>query len=101
MGSYYTLKGHPASSQRGIILVKSTQIRRFSRQSGGGGWSGRAVAKQRPRVSKLGLKGLSNCHSNETVAETARQGVIGPNKRDTLMEGLLKKGELENSSKLY
>jgi hypothetical protein len=33
--SYYALKGHPASSQRGIILVESTQIRSFSRRSGG------------------------------------------------------------------
>jgi hypothetical protein len=38
------LKGHSASSQRRIILVKSTQIRWFSRRSGGEGWSGRAVA---------------------------------------------------------
>ncbi len=66
------LKGHPASSQRGIISVESTQIRWFSRQSGGGGWSGRAVAQQRPRVSKLGLKGLSSYHPNETGVEAAR-----------------------------
>ncbi len=28
---YYVLKGHSASSQGGIILVESTQIRKFSR----------------------------------------------------------------------
>jgi hypothetical protein len=46
------------SSPRGIILVKFIQIRWFSRRSGGGGLSGREVAQRRPRVSKLGLKGL-------------------------------------------
>jgi hypothetical protein len=30
-----------------------------------GGWSSRAVAQRRPRVLKLGLKGLSDYHSNE------------------------------------
>jgi hypothetical protein len=54
--SYYALKGHPASSQRGIILDESTQIRWFLRQSDGGGWSTRAIAQLRPRVSKLGFK---------------------------------------------
>ncbi len=79
-GSFYALKGHPASSQRGVNLVKSTQIRWFWRRSGRGGWSGRAVAQWRPRVSKLGLKGLSDYHSNETGAEAARQEARGPNK---------------------
>ncbi len=37
-----------------------------------GGWSGRAVAQRRPRVSKLGLKGLSDYHSNEIAVEAAR-----------------------------
>jgi hypothetical protein len=64
-----------------IILVESTQIRWFLRWSGRVGWSGRAVAQQRPRVSKLRLKGLSDYHSNETVVEAARQGANGPNKR--------------------
>ncbi len=43
--SYYVLKGPSASSQEGSS-VESTQIRWFSRWSGGGGWSGRAVAQQ-------------------------------------------------------
>jgi hypothetical protein len=58
-------------------LVKSTQIRWFSRRSGEGGWSSRAVAQRRPRVSKLGLKGLSDYHYNETAVEAARRGTIG------------------------
>jgi hypothetical protein len=40
---------------RGIILDEPTQIRWFSRCSSGAGWSGRAIAQRRPRVSKLGL----------------------------------------------
>jgi hypothetical protein len=60
-------------------LVKSTQIRWFSRQSGGGGWSGRAIARRWPRVSNLGLKGLSDYHSNETAVEAARREASGPN----------------------
>jgi hypothetical protein len=99
MGSYYALKGYSASSQRRIILVKSTQIRWSLRWSGGGGWSGRPVAQQRPRVSKIGLKGLSNYHSNETVVEAARWGASGLNKRATLTEYLLKKREPDYSSK--
>ncbi len=99
MGSYYALKGYSASSQRRIILVKSTQIRWFLRRSGGGGWSCRPVAQRRPTVSKIGLKGLSNYHSNETVVEAARWGASGLNKRATLTEYLLKKREPDNSSK--
>ncbi len=85
------LKGHSASSQRAIILVKSTQIRGFSRWSGRGGWSGRAVAQRRQRFSKLGLKGLSKYYSNEIEVKAARQGASGPTKRATLMEYLLKR----------
>jgi hypothetical protein len=55
---------------------------------GGGGWSGRAVAQQRPRVSKLGLKGPSDYYSNERAVEAA----CAPNKRATLMEYVLKEG---------
>ncbi len=62
-----------------------------------GGWSGKAVAQRRPRVSKLGLKGLSDYRSNETVVEAARRGASGLNKRATLTEYLLKKRELDNS----
>jgi hypothetical protein len=71
----------------------------FSRRSGGGGWFSRAVAQRRPRVSKLGLKELSNYYSNKMAVEAARQGAIGLNKRDNLMEYLLTKRELDNSSK--
>jgi hypothetical protein len=46
----------------------------------GGGWSGRAEAQWRPRVSKLRAKGLSDYHSNETVVEAARRGTSGPKK---------------------
>jgi hypothetical protein len=47
----------------------------------GGGWSGRAEAQRRPRVSKLRDKGLSDYHSRETVVEAARRGASGPNKK--------------------
>jgi hypothetical protein len=66
MGSYYALKGHHASSHRGIALVESTQINWFSRRSGGGG-----------------LKGLSEYHSSETAIEAARREASGPDKRAT------------------
>jgi hypothetical protein len=55
-------------------LVKSTQIRWFSRLSGGAGWSSRAVAQWKPRDSELGLKGLSDYHSKEIAVEAARWG---------------------------
>jgi hypothetical protein len=54
-------------------LVESTQIRWFTSLSG---WS---VAQRRPRVSKLGLKGLSDYHSNETAVKAARWEAGGPN----------------------
>ncbi len=63
-------------------MVESTQIRWFSRQPGGGGWSGKVIAQRRPRVSKLGLKGLSDYPSNEIALKPARQGASGPNKKD-------------------
>jgi hypothetical protein len=44
-----------------------------------GGWSRRAIAQQRLRVSKLGLKGPSDYHSNEIAVEAARWGANGPN----------------------
>ncbi len=56
-----------------------------------GGWSGRAVAQQRPRVSKPGLKGLSDHHFIEIAVEAARRGAGGLNNRATLMEYLLKR----------
>jgi hypothetical protein len=85
---------------KGIIFIKSTQIRWFSRWSGGGGWSGRAEAQRRPRVSKLRAKGLADYHSSETVVEAPRLGARGQNKRATFTTYLLKKGELESSSLL-
>jgi hypothetical protein len=48
-----------------------------------------AIAQQSSRVSKLGLKGLSDYHSNEIAVEAARRGASGPNKRATLMKHLL------------
>ncbi len=50
-------------------MIESTQIRWF--------WSGRAAAQRRPRVSKLGLKGLSDYHSNEIAVEAARREARG------------------------
>ncbi len=85
---------------KGITLIKSTQIRWFSRWSGGGGWSCRAEVHQRPRVSKLRAKGLSDYHSSEILLKAARQGASGPNKRATLTTYLLKKVELKSSSLL-
>jgi hypothetical protein len=66
-------------------------LRSDGSQDYGGGWSGRAVAQQRPRVLQLVLKGPSDHHSNETAVEAARWGASGPNKRATLMEYLLKR----------
>jgi hypothetical protein len=62
-------------------LVESTQIRWFSRRSGGGGWSYTAIAQRRSRVSKQVLKGLSDCHFNETAVKAAKQGASGPSKK--------------------
>ncbi len=81
-------------------MVESTQIRWFSRQSGGGGWFGTAVTQRRPRVSKLGLKGLSEYHFNETAVEAARWGASGPNKTATLTECLLKRESWTTASNL-
>ncbi len=80
-------------------MVESTQIRWLSRGSGEGGCSGRTIAQRRPRVSKLGLKGLSFYHSNETAVEAARWEPAGGIKRATLTECLFKKRELDNSWK--
>jgi hypothetical protein len=63
-----------------------------------GGWSKRAITQQRPRISKPELKGLSNYYSNKIAVEAARWGASGP-KRATLTKYLLKKRELDNSSK--
>jgi hypothetical protein len=83
---------------KGITLIKSTQIRWFSRGSSRGGWSGKAEAQQRPRVSKLRAKRLSDSHSSEIVVEAVRRGASEPKERATLTTCLLKKGELKSSS---
>jgi hypothetical protein len=46
--------------------------------------SNRAEAQQRPRISKLRAKRLSDYHPSETVVEAARRGASGLNKRVTL-----------------
>ncbi len=66
---------------KGIILTMSTQIRWFLRWSGGGGWTGIALAQRRPRVSKLWFKGLSDYYSSEIAVEAARQETSGPKKK--------------------
>jgi hypothetical protein len=58
-----------------------------------GGWSCRAVAQQRPRVSKLGLKGASDYYSNEIALQAARLEASGLNKRAPLTKYLLKKND--------
>ncbi len=64
------------------------------------GWSGRAVAQWRPRASKLGLKGLSDYHSNKIAVEAARWGASGPNKKGYSSRiSTQKERELDNSSK--
>jgi hypothetical protein len=55
-----------------------------------GGWSSRAIGQWRLRVSKLGLKRLSEYYSNEIAVEAAGRGGSGPNERVTLTENLLK-----------
>ncbi len=71
-------QGHFSSAKGwGITLIESTQIRLFSRWSGEGGWSDRAIAQQRSRISKLGLKGSSEYHSNEIAVEAARRRARG------------------------
>ncbi len=46
---------------KGITGIESTQIRWFSRRSGGGGWSGRAWLSG-GQESQTRAKVLSNCH---------------------------------------
>jgi hypothetical protein len=65
----------------------------------GGGWSSRAILQPRPRVSKLGLKRLSDYYSSEIAVEAARLEASRPNKRATLTECFLKEKALDNSSK--
>jgi hypothetical protein len=65
----------------------------------GGGWSNKAIVQRRPRVSKLGLKRLSDYCFSEIGVEAARREASRPNKRATLTECFLKEKELDNSSK--
>ncbi len=65
-----------------------------------GGWSSRAVAQQRLRVSKPGLKGPSYFDSSEIAVEAARLGAKWPNKKRATLTVYLFKRELDNSSKL-
>jgi hypothetical protein len=55
------------------------------------------VAQWRPRVSKLGLKGLFDYHSNEIAVKAARRGPVGQIKRLLFRNIYLK---LNNSTKL-
>jgi hypothetical protein len=87
------------STSRGITLIESSKNRWFSRLSGRGGWSNRAAAQRRPKVSKLGLRGLSDYHSKEITVEAVRWGASGPIYRATLTGNLLMGGKLDNSSK--
>ncbi len=74
-----------------MLIMRNQMLWQGFLRSGGGGWYGRAIARWRPRVSKLGLKGLSDYHSNEmAVVAAARQKGSGPNKRTTLTKHLLK-----------
>ncbi len=68
-----------------------SQIRWFSRLSGGGGWSGRVVAQRKAKSLKIGLKGLSDYYSSEIAVEATRWEDSGLNKRATLKENLIKK----------
>jgi hypothetical protein len=56
--------------------------------------SGRAVAQRRPRISKLGLKRLTNYHSNEIAVEAASGPIKG-----LLSQNIYSKGELDNTFK--
>jgi hypothetical protein len=56
--------------------------------SGGGGWSSRAGAQRRLRVSKLGLKGLSYFYSSEIAVEAARRGASWPRKKKAYFNGI-------------
>jgi hypothetical protein len=64
-----------------------------------GGWLVRAIAQLRPRVSKLGLKGLSDYYISEIPVEAVRWEASGLNKRATPTNYLLAERELDNSSK--
>ncbi len=65
---------------KGIILIESTQIRSFSRWSGGGGWFGRAVAQQRLRISKLRAKDFPTTTQMRQQSRQPEGGPVGPNK---------------------
>jgi hypothetical protein len=58
------------------------------------------ISQQRPRFSKLGLKGLSDYHSNKIAVEAARQEPTIQIKKAALTEYLLKKRELDTALSL-
>jgi hypothetical protein len=75
MGFYYALKRHSAvakgdhldrvlSDQMVLKMISQRRLVQYCR----------AVAQRRPRVSKLGLTGPSDYHSNEVAVEAARRG---------------------------
>ncbi len=82
---------------KGITLIESTQIRWFSRWSGGGGWSGRAKLCESESAKSLKTKGQGTFRLplKWTTAEADRLGATGPNKRATLTTYLLKERDLK------
>jgi hypothetical protein len=56
---------------RDILLHSDQMVLEMIR---GGGWSDRAIVQRRPRVSKLGLKRLSDYYFSEIEVEAARDG---------------------------
>jgi hypothetical protein len=69
--------------------------------SGEGGWSSRAVAQRRLRVSKPGLKEPPYFDSSEIAVEAARRGASWQIKKKGYFNGIsVQKRELDNSSKL-
>ncbi len=84
---------------RGITLIESTQTWWFSRWSGGGGWSGRAIAQRRTWVSKLGLKGPSPTTIPMRWQSRRPGRGQGGRVKGLLSPGSTRRGELENSSR--
>jgi hypothetical protein len=90
--------------QKGIILIESTQVRRFLRWSGGGGWSLSLEAKC-PKTSQGTIRSV---HSDQIVLMMARrearlhkgrptQGLCSLKTKPTGLQTL--KWELENNSR--
>ncbi len=62
------------------------------------GWSGRALTQRRPRVSKLGLKGLPDYYYNEIAVKAARGEASGANIKGLLSLNIYSKREMDNYS---